>query len=154
MLNLLAKIVPGVLGNIATKTIETVKQGKNNEHDEMVERLRQVSSYMGENRTWWDSIVDGINRLVRPAFTFGTIGLFILAVIHPVEFHASMVSLASVPDPMWIILGTIVVFWFGEKKLNGLRKPKPPSAKEVEAILHSLERIKKLGVEVDDSGNK
>ena len=114
------------------------------EHEENIERLRQAGSYIGENRTWWDSLVDGINRLVRPCFTFGTLFLFYLAVDAPTRFHAAMVALAEVPDPMWIILGTIVIFWFGEKQLKGLRRPKPASTKEVEGVLRNIRKIEEL----------
>ena len=146
MLSLLGKLIPSVLGNTINRVADVVSQRGSNEHDEYTERLRQSGSYTGDHRTWWDSLVDGINRLVRPCFTFGTIGLFVYSVVRPVEFHASMQALAAVPDPMWIILGTIVVFWFGEKKLAGLRKPKPPTAKEVGNVLESVRKIQELRV--------
>lgn len=144
MLGLFGKLLPGVLGNIINKGSGLLSQRGTNEHDENMERLRQAGSYTGYHRTWWDSLIDGINRLVRPGFTFGTIYLFALAIVRPIEFHAAMQALAAVPDPLWIILGTIVVFWFGEKKLAGLRKPRPPSAKEVEGILTNVRKIREL----------
>ena len=140
ILSLLGGPIASVAGNIINKVSEVKKR----KDDQYTERLKQAGSYMGYNRTWWDSLVDGINRLVRPGFTFGTLWLFYLAVSRPAEFHASMLALASVPNPLWAILGTIVVFWFGEKKLSGLRQPKPPSAKEVDSILTNIKEIKKL----------
>lgn len=68
--------------------------------------------------TWWDSLVDGINRLVRPLFTFGVLALFVWACIEPVSFSAAMTALQLIPENLWLIMGTIIVFWFGDRMLK------------------------------------
>ena len=144
LLSLLGGSLAKGVGSIVGRVLDSKDKKIGSEHSESIERLRQAGSYMGDNRTWWDSLVDGVNRLVRPCFTFGTLFLFYLSVSNPIAFHSSMQAMSAIPDPLWIILGTIIVFWFGQKKLDGLRKPRPPSAKEVEGILHNVKKIKEL----------
>ena len=145
MLSLLGKIIPAVLGSGLSRTVASVVSQKvSTKHDENIERIRQAGSYTGEDRTWWDSTVDGINRLVRPGFTFGTLYLFYLAIVEPIGFAASMQALALVPEPLWYLLGAVILFWFGGKKIDAFRKPKPASAKEVGLVLNNIRKIKEL----------
>lgn len=62
---------------------------------------------------WFDSLMDGINRLPRPILALGTIGLIVSAMVDPVWFASRMVGLAAVPEPLWWLLGSIVIFYFG-----------------------------------------
>lgn len=63
----------------------------------------------------FDRVINGLNRLPRPALAFGTLGLFILAMVDPVWFAERMAGLALVPEPMWWLLGAIVSFYFGAR---------------------------------------
>jgi hypothetical protein len=88
-----------------------------------------------QNRTKWDSFVDGLNRLPRPFMTFGTIGLFTWCVVDPDRFSVSMVALSLVPDLMWYIFLTIIAFWFGGKIIEKApRKFTPPNVKDLREI--------------------
>jgi len=63
----------------------------------------------GNNRTWFDSLVDGINRLIRPGVT-----IFLFTGI--AGFH----ELPKVGDVDPIILawtGTVFLFWFGGRAI-------------------------------------
>jgi hypothetical protein len=96
-----------------------------------------------QNRTKWDSFVDGLNRLPRPFMTFGTIGLFIWAIVDPTQFAISMKALNQVPELMWYILLTIVAFWFGGKIIEKApRKFTMPDAKEIREIKHLHDEIR------------
>jgi len=63
----------------------------------------------------FDQFMDGINRLPRPMLAFGTLGLFITAMVDPVWFATRMQGLALVPEPLWWLLGAIVSFYFGAR---------------------------------------
>lgn len=79
-------------------------------------------SYQAEytnNGGVFNALVDGINRLVRPLFTFGTIGLFVWAVVEPQPFTGAMSALSAMPIELWTIEGTIIAFWFGSKSIFG-----------------------------------
>jgi hypothetical protein len=66
--------------------------------------------------TWFDRMVNGLNRLPRPMLAFGTLGLFIYAMIDPFGFAERMVGLNAVPEPLWWLLGAIVAFYFGARE--------------------------------------
>ena len=63
----------------------------------------------------FDRLIDGINRLPRPALAFGTLDLFVTAMVDPVWFAARMQGIALVPEPLWWLMGAIVSFYFGAR---------------------------------------
>ena len=63
----------------------------------------------------FDRFIDGVNRLPRPLLAFGTIGLFVSAMVEPVWFAARMQGIALVPEPLWWLLGAIISFYFGSR---------------------------------------
>lgn len=63
----------------------------------------------------FDQFMDGINRLPRPLLAFGTLGLFVTAMVDPIWFATRMQGLALVPEPLWWLLGAIVSFYFGSR---------------------------------------
>lgn len=63
----------------------------------------------------FDRLVDGLNRLPRPALAFGTLGLFVAAMVDPIWFAARMQGIALVPEPLWWLMGAIVSFYFGAR---------------------------------------
>jgi hypothetical protein len=52
---------------------------------------------------------------------FGTLGLFIYAMVDPVAFAHRMVGLNAVPEPLWWLLGAIVAFYFGARETHYFR---------------------------------
>jgi predicted membrane protein len=52
---------------------------------------------------------------------FGTIGLFIYAMIDPQQFAFRMVGLNAVPEPLWWLLGAVVAFYFGARETHYFR---------------------------------
>lgn len=64
----------------------------------------------------FDRMVNGLNRLPRPLLAFGTIGLFVYAMVDPQQFAARMVGLNAVPEPLWWLLGAVVAFYFGARE--------------------------------------
>ena len=79
--------------------------------------LRQLGEEYGLPGTgWFDRAVNGLNRLPRPLLAFGTIGLFIYAMVDPTRFAARMVGLNAVPEPLWWLLGAVVAFYFGARE--------------------------------------
>lgn len=63
----------------------------------------------------FDRIIDGMNRLPRPAMAIGTLGLFVSAMVDPIWFAARMQGVALVPEPMWWLMGAIISFYFGAR---------------------------------------
>lgn len=79
--------------------------------------LRQLGEeYQHPALSWFDRMVNGLNRLPRPFLAFGTIGLFVYAMVDPLAFAQRMVGLNAVPEPLWWLLGAIVAFYFGARE--------------------------------------
>jgi hypothetical protein len=76
---------------------------------------------------WFDRVVNGLNRLPRPFLAFGTIGLFVYAMVDPPGFAARMVGLNAVPEPLWWLLGAVVAFYFGARETFYFRNRSAPS---------------------------
>jgi hypothetical protein len=66
-----------------------------------------------ERRTWWDSLVDGLNRLPRPLITLGILAFFVLAPLEPVRFLEVAKVYQIMPDGFWALLSVVVAFYFG-----------------------------------------
>ncbi len=84
--------------------------------------LRQLGEeYQHPALSGFDRLVNGLNRLPRPLLAFGTLGLFIYAMVDPVAFATRMVGLNAVPEPLWWLLGAIVAFYFGARETHYFR---------------------------------
>jgi len=66
-----------------------------------------------EGRTWWDSLVDGLNRLPRPLITLGILAFFVLAPLEPVRFLEIARAYQMMPDGFWALLSVVIAFYFG-----------------------------------------
>lgn len=77
--------------------------------------LQQFATEFGNTgkRTWFDSLVDGLNRLPRPLLTFGVLFFFVLAPIDPTRFLEIATAYEAMPDGYWTLLTVIVGFYFG-----------------------------------------
>lgn len=118
-----------------------VESNANSEQTSFRSQVATEAAIAPTNR--WNSFVTGLNRLVRPFYTFGVGGLFVWACWDPITFSASMAALQLIPEPLWIIMGTIVVFWFGGGTLEGM-KATSISPKGVQAVAGQIAAIRAL----------
>lgn len=116
------------------------------EHLEHVASLQQLAAeYAGDRGGWFDQLIDGINRLPRPALALGTIGLFVFAMADPVSFGVRMQGLALVPDPLWWLLGAIVSFYFGARELHHFRsRGQIAATTEVAGVVRNIEALRQI----------
>ncbi|SOH93387.1 Holin of 3TMs, for gene-transfer release [Monaibacterium marinum] len=103
--------------------------------------LAQFAAEFQPRRTWFDALIDGVNRIPRPAMALGTIGLFGWAMADPIGFAARMQGVALIPEPMWWLMGAIVGFYFGARELSAARSRSGITPEVVEAAAASIERI-------------
>lgn len=94
--------------------------------DAQMAALRQLGAgYADPGFGWFDRMVNGMNRLPRPMLAFGTLGLFVYAMVEPVSFGERMVGLNLIPDPLWWLLGAVVGFYFGAREAFYYRRTGP-----------------------------
>lgn len=110
-----AKKVAEVFIPSATKRMELWAEAQ------MAALRRLGEEYQHPALGWFDGLVNGLNRLPRPMLAFGTLGLFVYAMIDPEAFALRMVGLNAVPEPLWWLLGAIVAFYFGARETHYFR---------------------------------
>lgn len=145
--DLLAGGLIGKLGDLAKIFI-----GSKSERDAAIgEEVKAVQeAYMAELNApekigWWGSFIDGLNRLVRPFFTFGSVALLVWPTIDPVQFQIAMTAVATIPEPLWYLVYTVVGFWFGGRLLDRApTKIKPMSPADVAALLVVQKKLASL----------
>lgn len=98
------------------------------------------------NRTWWDSLVDGLNRLPRPLLTIAVLSFFVLAPINPERFLIIAKSFELMPPGYWALLSVIIGFYFGGRmqlKAQDLtiRKDAVAAAKELIAMKKEFRQL-------------
>ena len=120
------------------------------DHEWRSEVLRQLGAEFAQAQVSpFDRLINGLNRLPRPALALGTLGLFVYAMADPVGFASRMQGLILVPDQLWWLLGAIVSFYFGARELHYFRGRRPNvSVDDVLAVANSRDRIDALGADV------
>ena len=119
---LLGRVATGVAltTDEATQAFEIMLRGQASEAQ--MAALRQLGEeYQHPALSWFDRLVNGLNRLPRPFLAFGTLGLFTYAMVDPEAFATRMVGLNAVPEPLWWLLGAIVAFYFGARETHYFR---------------------------------
>lgn len=128
--------VQGVARGVATFTGDKV-QRESNVHDEQMTAMGQMASefqYRGQ-RTWFDSLIDGLNRLPRPVIAFGAIGLFVWCIVDPAEFTVAMLALGVMPEWLAIVIGQVILLYMGGRMLNDWKVGKAASAEQVRTVM-------------------
>lgn len=145
--------VQGVSRGVATFTGDKV-QREANTHDEQQSVLDAYASENAQvrvNRTWWDSFVDGLNRLPRPILAFEVIALPHWAILDPTGFAAAMTALRLMPEWLALIIGQVVLLFCGGRMLDKWpSKFKGPSLDEVRAVLDAQREIRAAGPQLPD----
>lgn len=95
---------------------ENAEKGAALAADRQAAALTQFATeFQKSQRGMFDRMIDGLNRLPRPALALGTIGLFITAMAQPAWFTERMAGVALIPEPLWWLMGAIVSFYFGAR---------------------------------------
>lgn len=89
--------------------VEASKQSvaEQNAGDESQNSARAMA--LPTHGTWFDSLVDGLNRMTRPAITYWIVG--------GLAGFWRLPSLGSVDPIMMNIVWTVITFWFGSRML-------------------------------------
>lgn len=116
----LLNIVFGNERNVVKETVEVFRANAEEDAARAQElRLEALSQHGREfesaNDSVFNRVMDGVNRVPRPALALGTLGLFLAAMVDPIWFAARMQGIALVPEPLWWLLGVIVSFYFGAR---------------------------------------
>lgn len=113
-------LVFGNGSNVVKETVEVFREnaeaGSQRGHAVQMQAMTEYGQeFVVPRQGAFDRVMDGVNRLPRPALALGTLGLFISAMVEPLWFAERMQGIALVPEPLWWLLGVIVSFYFGAR---------------------------------------
>lgn len=141
--------------NALAETVEVFRENADKGAERAVTLQGATLAQFGQEfrvsrRSWFDRLMDAVNRLPRPAMALGTLGLFVMAMTDPVWFASRMQGIALVPEPLWWLLGAIVSFYFGARhqaKGQEYRRELAQTAARVPEVMGHLRRLE--GIEAE-----
>ena len=129
-------VIPGLLGLAGDWLNGRGAARAQDDRYDLNARQTYAAEYGARGRRYaFDAVVDGVNRLVRPSFTFGVVALFWWAAANPADFAVFATAVSAAPDGLWAVLAIVVGFWFGGrlagKDLRWKTPPATPAPKRV-----------------------
>lgn len=117
------------------------------EHDYNSAALTQYAAeyHTRTNRTALDSLADGLNRLVRPMVTSLLFGALPYVVITPEHAAISIASLQLLPTEYWVLLGTVLSFYFGGRmqiKAQDFQKSIAEAVVRAPQVIENISRLR------------
>jgi hypothetical protein len=117
----LVKGVGGAVTDVAHVWKEDAEAGAQRRHAETMAVTEQDMATLQQFATefsaprdgWWDSFINGLNRLPRPLITFGTLSMFVVAPLWPERFVLIAQGWQMIPEGAWALLGVVIAFYFG-----------------------------------------
>lgn len=106
-----------------------------------------AAEFQFERIGFFDRFMDGLNRLPRPLMVLGVFLLFGSAMYDPIWFAERMQGLILVPEPLWWMFGTIVVFYFGGRaqvKSQEFHKSVARTTTMLPEVVENIAAIRKL----------
>lgn len=155
---MIANIISGLLG-LGGKFLDFRSAKESNVHDEQAAAYQQYAAefQQREGRTWWDSFVDGLNRLPRPLFAFAVILMFVYAPMDPLHFAQIMQAYGLVPEWLAIIVAQIILLYMGgrmlEKWPSRMKGPSLADIKEVTETQKAIAELRTFNTEENDAPN-
>ena len=142
-------------GNVIRETAEVFRVNAEaaDQRDVAAQRAaldQMAGEFRQEGRGLFDRLIDGLNRIPRPAMALGTLGLFVAAMLDPVWFGERMAGLALVPEPLWWLLGAIVSFYFGARyqvKGQEFQRSVATTLARAPQVVESVARLRSLGAD-------
>ena len=117
---------------------------RNDNRDAQVMQQYQAEFGYRQYKSWFDTLIDGLNRLPRPMLALGIIGLVASSMWAPIWFATRMQGLALVPDPLWAIMGIVITFYFGGRHQVKMLDAQESIAKTMQAVPTVIGNIRDL----------
>ena len=148
-------IIEKVLGKAGTLfgNKEKRDEAKADQDTEIIKGFVAENTQVRENRTWWDSFVDGLNRLPRPLGWAMTVALLGWPVFDPISFASAMNAYSLVPEWIVALIISVWAFYFTGRFITKDLKMGGPSKKQLEQVLAAqadIEALRKPDVELTE----
>ena len=96
-------------------------------------------------RTWFDSFVDGLNRLVRPVITLSILGVLPSVMIWPEKMVVAFSTLALLPAGYWAGMTIIMGFYFGgrmQMKAKEFERSVQAAVQRAPEVIENMRRLR------------
>ncbi|TCL09665.1 holin (3TMs family) [Shimia isoporae] len=154
-MGLIGKLLTLVFGggrNVVQETAEVFREnaeaGAQRAQDIQIAAMEGFQAeFLAGQRGMFDRVMDGINRLPRPAMALGCLCLFTAAMVDPVWFSERMAGMSLVPEPLWWLLGVVVSFYFGARhqaKGQEFQKQIAQSMVREPHVLQGIEGVRRI----------
>lgn len=100
-----------------------------------------------QDRTWWDSLWDGINRAPRPLVVFYVLGVMVWPFFSPESFMRYALSLELLPDEMYQLFLLVLSLYFGSRVLSSDLKPPRMTPEQKNQALEIIREREKAIIE-------
>lgn len=105
--------------------------------------------YRGD-RTKFDSLIDGLNRLPRPLITLWISWLvLVLPISDRVLFTEIMLAYSSVPEMFWYIFASILAFYFGGRMVMNKMEITDKELKRIQAVSEQIRSLRSTEEEIE-----
>ena len=135
--------VAGVFGSNKEADAQRAAAADDRDANLILGAQRQFAAEFHKPTNWFDSLINGINRLPRPAMALSALALLWYAFLDPIRFTAGMTGLTLVPDLLWTIVAGVFAFYFGGRWHIERRKLQV-TADQAKHVVEAIKDIKKL----------
>jgi hypothetical protein len=148
MIGLLGKVLaPTVIDSVGNFAGRFFGNKEKREDAAAIAQGKVLDQYASEfsyrdNRTMWDSFVDGFNRLPRPVGFTLTLWLFVWPIWDLESFLSAMKAYEAFPEWMGVLIISVWGFYYAGKLLTKDIGFKAVSSKKMEEILVSQREIR------------
>ncbi|MEM7295815.1 MAG: 3TM-type holin [Pseudomonadota bacterium] len=98
-----------------------------------------------QSRTWFDSLVDGLNRLARPVITASVLGIIPAVMLWPEKAAIAFASLALLPTGYWALVSIIIGFYYGGRmqiKAQDFERSVSEAVARAPAVIENIQRLR------------
>lgn len=99
------------------------------------------------NRTWFDSLVDGLNRMVRPVITLTLLGVIPVTMAWPEHMAVALASLALLPTGYWALVSLVTSFYYGGRmqlKSHEFHQSVAEAVARAPQVIENIQQLRKL----------
>ena len=138
-------VVESVRKGIGMFTGDKAEKEKSDSAENIATIGQFAAEFQVENRTMFDSLIDGLNRLPRPAIVTMVIAYFNLSWVDSIQFQIINKGLDTIPNDMWVIAIAIISFYSVAREITKSRDKKLSMGnKEFKEHLNQLKELRDL----------
>ena len=145
------KTVAGVFSENREAKAQRAASAQDRDVDLLISAQAQFAREFHRPRNFFDSLINGINRLPRPIMALGTIGMLGYAFYDPAGFTAAGSALGLIPQELWWLISAVVAFYFGARHFEKRAGSKVDLALARELLARNQAAPPKAGAQGADS---